>query len=260
MKYQIKAIVSGNVVEVYKFGTPVFTGKDLKTKKKGSEKLLDTSQEDLKAKMDKSLKDSLRRTRNSLRRLINANAGKWNERDKFFTLTFKENVTDHEIANAKFRSFIKKLNYFIFKKHSGLKYVAVVERQQRGALHYHVIFFNLPYVPHADLLKIWGHGGVRINAIDHVDNVGVYVVKYIEKTMRDLEADKSAKEKDKKLYFSSNGLHKPAEISDGTSAGREQLEKLMKKTKGHEVFRKEYDNEYYEKFEVIQYNLNRNGK
>ena len=251
-------IVSGNVVEVYRYGLPVKTGKDKTSfERRCTQKGLKTSEEVVEMANDKNLKDSLRRTRNTLRRLINANAGKWSEREKFFTLTFKDNVSDHEQANAEFRSFIKRLNYKIFKKESGLKYVCVVERQERGALHYHIVLFNMPFMPVDDLAKIWGHGFVRINAIDDVDNLGAYVVKYIEKTMNEMQEKKSAKVKDKKLYFASRGLHKPVEISDGTKAGKEEILNIAEKVKGHEVFRKTYESEYYETFEVIQYNLAR---
>ena len=208
-------------------------------------------------KADKSLGNSLRRTRNTLRRLINANAGKWNERDKFFTLTFEKNITDHEQANALFREFIKRLNRKILKKQSGLKYVCVVERQERGALHYHLVMFNMPYMSVADLAEIWGHGFVSINAIDHVDNLGAYVVKYMEKTMCEMQNKKTAKVKDKKMYFTSLGLHKPVEISDGTKQGGEEILKVIEKVKDHEVFRQAYESEYYETFEVTQYNLDR---
>lgn len=261
MKYQIKAIISGNVVEVYKYGRPVRTGKDKTVFERRVGNKPETSEEVAKVIQEKNLKDSLRRTKNTLRRLINANTGQWgNEREKFFTLTFKKNEIDHAAANADFRSFIKKLNYKLFKKHSGLKYVCVVERQQRGALHYHIILFNMPYVPHKELLELWGHGAVTINAIDHVDNVGAYVMKYMEKEMNEMQSEKSAKVKDKKLYFASRGLHKPKEISDGTQEGKRELWGVAAKVEGHEVFRKKYENEHYDTFEVIQYNLKRKKK
>lgn len=258
IKYSTKVIISGNVVEVYRYGLPVRTGKDKTSfERHGAQKTVETSEEVVRMKEDKSLTNTLRRTRNTLRRLINANTGKWEEREKFFTLTFEENVTDHEKANALFRSFVKKLNYSLFKKHSGLKYVCVVERQERGALHYHIVLFNMPFVPVEELSKIWGHGFVRINEIKDVDNLGAYVVKYIEKTMYEMQEKKSAKVKDKKLYFASRGLYKPVEISDGTEKGKEEILCVAAKTEGHEVFRKTYESEYYETFEVIQYNLKR---
>lgn len=260
LKYKIKAIISGNVVEVYRYGIPVRTGKDKKIFDRSSGNAVKAPEEVEKMKQEKSLSNSLRRTRNNLRRLINANTGQWGkEREKFFTLTFKENVTDHEKANADFRSFIKRLNYKLFKKESGLKYVCVVERQERGALHYHIVLFNMPFVPVDELSEIWGHGFVRINEIDHVDNVGVYVVKYIEKTMREMQSNKSAKVKDKKLYFASRGLYKPKEISDGTADGKQELQEIAGKVEGHEVYRKMYESEHYDTYEVIQYNLARKG-
>ena len=261
MKYKIKAIISGNVVEVYKYGRPVRTGKDKTVFERRGGNKPEKSEEVAKVIQEKNLKDSLRRTKNTLRRLINANTGRWGkEREKFFTLTFKKNEINHAAANADFRSFIKKLNYKLFKKHSGLKYVCVVERQQRGALHYHIILFNMPYVPHKELLELWGHGAVTINAIDHVDNVGAYVMKYMEKEMNEMQSEKSAKVKDKKLYFASRGLHKPKEISDGTQEGKRELWGVAAKVEGHEVFRKKYENEHYDTFEVIQYNLKRKKK
>lgn len=258
LKYSTKVIVSGNVIEVYRYGLPVRTGKDKTSfERRGAQKASETSEEVVKMKEDKSLTNTLRRTRNTLRRLINANTGKWNEREKFFTLTFKENVTDHEKANAEFRSFIKRLNYKIFKKESGLKYVCVVERQERGALHYHIVLFNMPFVPVSELSEIWGNGFVRINEIKNVDNLGAYVVKYIEKTMYEMQEKKSAKVKDKKLYFASRGLYKPVEISDGTAEGKQQLQEIAGKVEGHEVYRKMYESEHYDTYEVIQYNLAR---
>lgn len=259
MKYKIKAIISGNVVEVYRYGIPVRTGKDRVIFDRSSGNAVKAPEEVEKMKQEKSLSNSLRRTRNNLRRLINANTGQWGkEREKFFTLTFKENVTDHETANAEFVKFVKRLNYHVTgQKRAFLKYVCVVERQERGALHYHIILFNMPYVPHAELLKLWGHGAVTINAIDHVDNVGAYVVKYIEKTMHEMESKKSAKEKDKKMYFPSRGLLKPKEISDGTADGKQELQEIAGKVEGHEVYRKMYESEHYDTYEVIQYNLAR---
>ena len=71
--------------------------------------------------------------------------------------------------------------------------------------------YNMPYIPFDDLFAIWGLGAVRINKIDEVDNVGVYVSKYMSKPdKRYLDI----KYKDKKRYFSSRGLKKPMEITN----------------------------------------------
>lgn len=185
-----------------------------------------------------NLKTSLNRSQKHLKRLINANIGAWGtEKAKFITLTFKSNIKKHETANPEFRKFIKRLNYFVFKdKKNRLKYTCCIERQTRGALHYHVVFYNLPYVKQKDLLKVWQKGkyggSLCVNAIDDVDNVGVYVSKYITKEIEDMKLQLSAeycpefkdvlkdmkkehvinkfsKLSAKKLYFSSRGLIQP---------------------------------------------------
>lgn len=249
MKYHVKAIIAGDIVEIYTYEKIQRTGKDALKAPRGSKMACNDVGEGLAMKEAKNVKDAVRRTKQTLRRLINANVGnRYGERDKFFTLTYKENKTDLEKANKDFRSFIKKINYKINKKHSGLKYVCVVERQGRGAIHYHVIFFNLPYIKVDELTRIWGHGFTSINAIDNVDNVGAYVVKYMTKTI--VEDDvKSARQKDKKMYFSSRGLYKPIEKIP-TETDLKRLEKFI-------VYENEFENEFTGVVKYKQANLKR---
>src|SRR5690625_7282381 len=72
--------------------------------------------------------------------------------------------------------------------------MCVVERQKLGAIHYHVIFYNLPYISFNQLLEVWQHKneqrGLRINAIKEIDNVGSYVTKYISKEIEAIRAGK----------------------------------------------------------------------
>ncbi|MGG6448183.1 rolling circle replication-associated protein [Pseudobacillus badius] len=219
------------------------------------------SKEERILKDQANLRRSLSRSIQTLRRTINANIGQWGkEKPKFMTLTFRENVLDHEIANAEFREFIKRLSYKLFKKQSGLKYTCVVERQARGAIHYHVLFYNLPYIKQEELVKVWENGkeqrGVRINAIEDIDNVGAYVVKYIEKDIQalkdgfDTKTGKSAKEKNKKLFFQSRGLIKPEERSMTEEELKEFESKLIddKAT----VFEATHDNEFVGKMTYKQ--------
>lgn len=155
---------------------------------------------------------SLRRARANLRRKINANAGQWwDEKERkrfvplFVTLTFKENVEDIPTANKEFMLFVKRFNWSVFRtRKAHLKYVTVVEFQERGAIHYHSIFFNVPFVPHLieRLGEIWKHGRPHFSSIRHVKNVGAYMVKYMTKEMHDERL------KGKKTYFSSQGLRR----------------------------------------------------
>lgn len=249
-----KAIISGSITEIYSYKEGITVGfaknHDGSRLEAGDDEV---SKEDRIKRDEANLKRSLSRSVQTLRRTINANIGQWGkEKPKFVTLTFKENVLEHEIANAEFREFIKRLSYKLFKKQSGLKYTCVVERQARGAIHYHVLFYNLPYIKHKDLLEVWENGkeqrGVRINAIEDVDNVGAYVVKYIEKDIQalkdgfDTKTGKSAKEKNKKLFFQSRSLIKPTEIE----LTEEELQKLEKELIDEKasVFEATHENEY----------------
>lgn len=124
---------------------------------------------------------------------------------KFMTLTFKENIEDVSYTNNEFSKFIKRLNYKLYKtKKQQLKYIAVWEKQKRGSIHYHIIFFNFPYIENVELQKTWGHGFVKINKIDvdSVENRGRYVSKYFSKNI-------DIKDYKQKSFFKSQNLIQP---------------------------------------------------
>lgn len=89
-------------------------------------------------------------------------------------------------------------------KKQKLKYLAVWEKQKRGAIHYHIIFFDMPYIKNKQLEEIWGHGFVKINKIDvdSIDNRGRYVSKYFSK-------DIDEKNYKQKSFFKSQNLIQP---------------------------------------------------
>lgn len=135
-------------------------------------------------------------------RLVDCN---FDRSTKFMTLTFKENQQDISYTNIEFNKFIKRLNYHLYKtKKQQLKYLAVWEKQKRGAIHYHIIFFALPFIKAKTLQEIWGYGFVKLNKIDvdSQENRGRYVSKYFSK---DLEL----KEHKKKAFFKSQNLKMP---------------------------------------------------
>ena len=135
-------------------------------------------------------------------RLVDTN---FDNQTKFLTLTFKENIQDIEYANNEFKKFIKRLNYNLYKtKKANLKYLATWEKQQRGAIHYHIILFNFPFISFDRLTTIWNHGFVRINKIDvdSIENRGRYISKYFNKELE-------LKEHKKKAFFKSRNLKLP---------------------------------------------------
>lgn len=245
MRYKAKKIVAGNVIELYEYEKEVRTGKDRDVEKpvgrKG--KGLDWLSK------EKNRDDALKRAKKTLRRLINSNVDAWGEKAKFFTLTFRENVTDIKYANAEFKKFRQRLSRHIWgrNKPNELRYVAVIEFQKRGAIHYHVIAFNMPYVSHADLERIWGHGFVKVNAINDVDNVGAYVTKYMTKDKDDERL------REEKCYFSSRGLVKPIE----EVVKQEDLNALREALSPSKTFECSDENEHLGKITYQQYTLKR---
>lgn len=157
-----------------------------------------------------------------LRDWVNANA--WQYRDVngrlylpvFVTLTFKEDVRNIETANKIFTLFIKRLNFFVVQdKRAELKYINVIEFQDKnrdGVIHYHTLFFNLPFVYKKRLEKIWDQGFVKIKKVDRIKNLAGYMSKYMVKGFDDPRLD------GKKRYFPSRNLIKPITIRDELTA------------------------------------------
>lgn len=94
------------------------------------------------------------------------------------------------------------------KEKESLKYISIWERQERGAIHYHVIMFNLPFIEAKKIEEIWKNGFIKINLIKDEDkatgSVSTYLTKYFVK-------DIAERVREKKAYFSSRNLEKPKE-------------------------------------------------
>ena len=240
--YDCKVVKSGDIVEIYRYEKGVFKGGINKNGRAGNGFITDEQKE-------KNREVSLMRARRELRRIVNANVGQWGNdvTSKFVTLTFKENVCDLYKANYEFEKFIKRLNYKVYDKScSKLKYTAVPEFQERGAVHYHVIFYNLPYTKSKVIEAVWGNGFIKINKIDDIDNVGAYICKYLTKSNVDCRL------KGRKSYFSSRGLKKPiVKYFDD-----DKLKKIKESLPIEAMtYKSEFENEYVGKIEYEQYNL-----
>lgn len=241
MRYSKKLIRSGDVIEFIEYERPVELGKPVKEALGRSS----VASEDEKRN---NRRKTLSRAKTNLRRLINANINVWYEKPKFVTLTFADNVTDVRQANYEFKKFRQRLEYRFKRK---LKYVVVVEFQKRGAVHYHVVFFNLPYIEANELAFIWENGFIKVNAIDDVDNVGAYVTKYMTKQdYNNLKEDRLAGEKS---YFTSRGLIKPDEIVD-----EKEIDQVLADLSQYKVYETNFYNDYCGNIRYEQYNLKRN--
>lgn len=200
---------------------------------------------------------ALQRARSSVRRSINANVSRWYSATGrkfmpvFITFTFAENIQKLQEANKLFTKAIKRLTWFLTEsKKSSLKYIAVPEFQQRGAIHYHVVFFNLPYIENGydEIRRIWKHGMVNVKAIYDVENVGSYVTKYM---VKDLEDPRLAGEK---CYFASKKLKKPYHELNVFKV--RWIESRLPEDK--KIFTQIYQSEFLGEMEYTQYNLGPN--
>jgi len=236
----LKVIVTGGVVEVYEYEKLPELPRE-KREGRNEKEFLEKYGD---YEYDNTLTDrqnNMHKARNNFRRLITAN---FNANSRFITLTFKDNLKDVKSANNEFKKFIQRLRY---KYGKDFKYANVIQFQKRGAVHYHMMS-DLPYIPQKELEKIWRHGFVGINKITHVDNVGAYMIRYMDKDMTDtrLMGEKS--------YMTSRNLERPVEyVGDEAQMIIKALELENKKT----VYNSSYTTEHLGIALYKQYNLKR---
>ena len=189
--------------------------------------------------------------RNNVRRLVCNN---FTPNDKFVTLTFSNNETDVKKCDLMFKNFIKRLKYKY--KLKDFKYVAVIEFQKRGAVHYHMIC-NASYIPQRDIQNLWQHGFVWLNCIKNVDNLGAYIVKYMTKETADQRLQGL------NGYLCSRNLERPFEISNMENKNRDLFltynKVVSEKIKNHApTYEREFNSNVLGKITYTHYNFNKN--
>lgn len=203
-----KLIISGDQLELYTYSKAILYDFTRRSKTIINRK-----------KEGKITERSLRATRKKVSLLVHSNASQYhNFKPIFLTFTFKEDMTDLKEAQAVFTKFIKRLTYKIFKnKISQIKYLGVPEihkkrekKYGKGVWHFHVIFFNLPFMEkiYDEILKLWGKGFTIVKTIKNTNHLSNYITKYLTKDMVDYRLF------GKKKYFTSRGLKKPIIIRD----------------------------------------------
>lgn len=126
--------------------------------------------------------NSLRQTFKKIRYLINNNfEGKANE--LHVTLTYKENMTDSKRLYEDFKRFMTRLKRK-YEKQSTIDYISVVEPQERGAWHCHVLLrFNeldKVFLSNSVVRELWEQGKiVSTKSLKDVDNIGAYLSAYL---------------------------------------------------------------------------------
>ena len=199
--YNTKEIKSKNITE-YIFNIDALTAYDFKRRPGRKRRDFEELSSIEKAESMQRRKAYYQDKRFEIKRIIDCN---YDDKSTFLTLTFKENIQDIERANREFTLFIKRLKRYL--KNQQLKYIATWELQQRGAIHYHLVLFSVPYIDNKKLGELWANGFIKINKIKETvknEAVGVYITKYF---VKDLEK----KANQKKAYFCSRNLIKPKE-------------------------------------------------
>lgn len=206
--YDLRVVVSGKQVEIYKYKKNVWRDYEVKKEdnaQKEPKQLNIFEEEKLKKQR---IQFSINRTKTEIRRLINSNP----QLNKFMTLTFAKSTTDLKEVNYIFNQFIKRMVY----RYPDFEYFAVPEfqkdedyygrkKEQGGSVHYHLLC-NLPYIENQALEWFWKQGMVDIRKIDEVNNLGAYMSKYLGKELF------SGRMFGKKKFFRSQSLKESIEI------------------------------------------------
>lgn len=103
----------------------------------------------------------------------------------FITLTYQSKGNDCETSKHHLYAFIKRLQ----RLHKGRKMAFVwrMEFQERGAIHFHVLAFGLPFTPKDKIQSMWGEiicekkPFTRIEMIFSSKKIMNYVAKYVAK-------------------------------------------------------------------------------
>lgn len=178
------------------------------------------TEEELRAKNAKKnrMQETYSKTRAQLLIDSNCYAYEKNAQEDYapvmLTLTTRENIPDLAVTNPMLNLFQKRFNYEVMggEKNAYLKTLTIPEWQERGAVHYHMALFNMPYVPHARLQDMWGEGYIWLTRSDRVRGIGRYMTKYMTKGFND------PRFKGHNRYIPSHGLKQPQVIREEKDA------------------------------------------
>ena len=230
--YNGKVYTSGSRVEIYKYQAYQVIGKEGKSEgRKGK-----TGKGAAKENKEVNRKVTLNRARNNIIRLANSNP----DLTTFITLTYKENMQDLSKSKKHLNYFFKKLT----KDYKNFKYLYVLEYQERGAIHYHMLC-NLPIEfitakrgRKSQVQKeyeqwfskaYWSNRGfvdVRNLSSEGNDNAGKYISAYLVEDLMSLDLQGN------KCFGYSRNLNKPVvELIDSN----EDLGEILNNYKDYKI-------------------------
>lgn len=166
---------------------------------------------------------------------------------KMCSVVAPQRITEVKEANEYYIKFIRKL----YSEYGKFDYLAVIQFQDNGRVHHHTLW-NMQCVLQKDLLKIWGKGkgSVDVRLVYDVDDLGAYLLGYLDKGISDKRLYGN------KAYLCSKGLKRAKDIIFDTD---EDLEKFYKEgnIKKSDIARKlkSYESESNGRVDVVDFNL-----
>lgn len=209
--YNTKIIQAGTRLTIVKYDGMLRQGGNShnRTGRRGKKEI---SKEEKAENRKANRKSTLNKARDNIIKLVSANE----DMQTFITLTYKENFQDLTKSKAHLKTFFKKLK----KDYPSLKYLYVLEFQQRGAIHYHILtnintkikgtkrYKKSEIHKHFEVefsKKYWKYGFVDIQLLksDGIRKVGNYIASYLVEDLFDLDLEGS------RCYGKSRNLNKP---------------------------------------------------
>lgn len=214
MSYNYKRIEAKNFIEIWSYSKPILSGYTLDATDRKKPRTFEELTPIEKGASLKRKERYYKEQRHRIKRIVDLNI---NSSSSFLTLTFSENIQDHDYAIKELQKFWDKIRYFLKTKgYRKLKYITTWEYQKRGAIHFHAILFDIPYLDWEWLKQKWQHGSVYIKKISYqglenfdgeivpVHEIGLYLSKYFTKEL-EKKAPKS------RAYYCSKNLVLPYE-------------------------------------------------
>ena len=165
-----KSIISRTRVDVVEM-EHMYIGKNKNEKANGKKRIVTEREKDAHYMRRQKAKAE------DVKRLMEINFE--NFRSTFVTLTFSKQPADLKEANKCIRNFIR----FLKKRYYDLRYLAVVESNDYGNFHYHLVL-NVVYdtMLEKDIRKAWKHGiEVEIKEVYDIEGLAGYITKQFTK-------------------------------------------------------------------------------
>lgn len=192
-----KIVWSGDEVETYNY-----KHEPRQNHKKKKQRVHRTASTDDRPRQRRG--DNVQRARRSFKRIVQSTL--FYHRQTFLvTLTTKE-VLDVRQGYKYLHEYVQKLRRKIGKEFC---YIAVPEFQKRGAIHFHMLLWNIPISLFYNeretryLASIWGHGFLDIKLTDGSKRLIGYLTKYMTKAFVE------PKFAEMKAYTASRNVHRP---------------------------------------------------